>query len=57
VALSDEQFVREMAGRRERLGLGVNDHVIGCPLCAANLPLLTPATGAAGPGSGGGGGP
>ena len=31
--LSDEQFVEEMAQRRERLNLGVNDHVVGCPLC------------------------
>jgi hypothetical protein len=41
VAMSDEQFVREMAERREKLGLGVNDHVIGCPLCMANIPRLT----------------
>lgn len=40
VALTDEQFVREMAQRRERLGVGVNDHVIGCPLCMANLPVF-----------------
>jgi mono/diheme cytochrome c family protein len=40
VGLSDEQFVREMAERRERLGLGVNDHVIGCPLCMAAIPPL-----------------
>ena len=33
VALSDEQFVEEMAMRRHRLALGPNDHVIGCPLC------------------------
>ena len=33
VELTDEQFVEEMARRRERLGLGPNDHVIGCPLC------------------------
>ena len=31
--LTDEQFVAEMAERRERLDLGVNDHVVGCPLC------------------------
>jgi hypothetical protein len=53
VALSDAQFVREMAERREKLGLGVNDHMTGCPLCAANLPLLEPAT--ASPGAGGDG--
>ena len=33
VQLTDEQFVEEMARRRERLELGPNDHVIGCPLC------------------------
>jgi mono/diheme cytochrome c family protein len=33
LALTDEQFVQEMAERRENLNLGVNDHVIGCPLC------------------------
>ena len=33
VELTDEQFVEEMARRRERLGLGPNDPVIGCPLC------------------------
>lgn len=38
VALTDEQFVREMSERRERLGVGVNDHIVGCPLCMANIP-------------------
>ena len=38
--LTDEQFVTEMAHRREVLGLDVNDHVIGCPLCMAQIPLL-----------------
>jgi hypothetical protein len=38
--LTDEQFVEEMAKRREVLDLGVNDHVIGCPLCTAAIPLL-----------------
>ncbi len=33
LALSDEQFVAEMAKRRENLGVGINDHVVGCPLC------------------------
>jgi len=33
LALSDEQFVEAMAERRENLNLGVNDHVVGCPLC------------------------
>ena len=31
--LSDEQFVEAMAERREVLDLGINDHVVGCPLC------------------------
>jgi hypothetical protein len=31
--LTEEQFIEEMAQRRERLSLGPNDHVIGCPLC------------------------
>jgi hypothetical protein len=38
VALTDEQFVQEMADRVEKLGLGVNDHLVGCPLCMAHLP-------------------
>ncbi len=33
LALTDEQFVEAMAERRENLNLGVNDHVVGCPLC------------------------
>jgi len=33
VALSDEQFLTEMAKRREKLHLTKNDVVIGCPLC------------------------
>ncbi|NCG32019.1 MAG: hypothetical protein GWP44_03980, partial [Proteobacteria bacterium] len=33
LALTDQQFQAEMAKRRENLDLGVNDHVIGCPLC------------------------
>ena len=33
VALTDEQFIAEMAERREKLGLGPNDHTLGCPLC------------------------
>ncbi len=40
VKMTDEQFVREMAERREVLGLDMNDHVIGCPLCMAKIPLL-----------------
>ena len=34
VQLSDEEFVAAMAERREKLNIGPNDHVIGCPLCA-----------------------
>jgi hypothetical protein len=37
VELTDEQFVREMAERRDRLGLTKNDHLVGCPLCMADL--------------------
>ena len=40
VLLTDEQFVREMAERREARGVGRNDHIVGCPLCMANLPLI-----------------
>ena len=36
--LTDEQFEREMAERRERLGLMPGDHLIGCPLCMAEFP-------------------
>ena len=34
VQLSDEEFIEAMAERREKLQVGPNDHVIGCPLCA-----------------------
>ncbi len=40
VSMTDEQFHEAMAERREALNLGPNDHVIGCPLCAA--PLVQP---------------
>lgn len=40
VELSEEQFLQEMADRREQLNLGPNDHQIGCPLCLA--PLVAP---------------
>ncbi len=33
LSMDDEQFQEEMANRRERLNLNINDHVIGCPLC------------------------
>jgi mono/diheme cytochrome c family protein len=36
--LTDAQFEREMADRRERLGLQPGDHVIGCPLCLVDFP-------------------
>ena len=39
--LTDEQFEREMAERRERLGLTPNDHMIGCPLCLVEFPSQT----------------
>jgi mono/diheme cytochrome c family protein len=38
VALTDEQFVAEMARRREVHQVDVNDHIVGCPLCMANIP-------------------
>ena len=38
VSMTDEQFVEEMAERREILNLTANDHVIGCPLCTV-LPV------------------
>jgi hypothetical protein len=38
VALSDEQFQKEMAARREKLRLTRNDVVIGCPLCLSPPP-------------------
>jgi len=37
VALTEEQFLAEMAERRQVLNMGPNDHVIGCPLCTASL--------------------
>ena len=37
-ALTDEQFEREMAERRERLQLSKNDYLIGCPLCQVEFP-------------------
>jgi mono/diheme cytochrome c family protein len=47
VSMSDEQFVAEMAERRERFELTKNDHVVGCPLCLATLPTPDPRTGPA----------
>ena len=40
VKMNEEQFFEEMADRRQALNLQPNDHVIGCPLCAA--PLVAP---------------
>jgi len=40
VRMTDEQFVEAMVERREVFDLGPNDHVIGCPLCLAGIPLL-----------------
>jgi hypothetical protein len=40
--MTDEQFVAEMAHRREVLGVDANDHIIGCPLCMAMIPPLPP---------------
>ncbi|MEX2130572.1 MAG: hypothetical protein WD772_03730, partial [Pseudohongiellaceae bacterium] len=40
LSMTDEQFFDAMAERRERLQLGPNDNVIGCPLCLA--PLVAP---------------
>jgi mono/diheme cytochrome c family protein len=37
VELTDEEFVAEMAERREMLGLTKNDYVLGCPLCLAGI--------------------
>lgn len=40
VKLTDEQFINEMAKRRDVLDIGPNDHVIGCPLCLADIPAV-----------------
>ena len=44
VKMSEEQFFEEMANRRDKLNLGPNDHVIGCPLCLAPLVAPVPQT-------------
>jgi hypothetical protein len=44
VKMSEDQFFEEMANRREKLNLGPNDHVIGCPLCLAPLVAPVPQT-------------
>ncbi len=38
IALTDEEFEREMGERRARLKLTKNDYVIGCPLCQVRFP-------------------
>ena len=44
VALTEEQFVKEMAERRQKLHLTANDMLIGCPLCSVvQKPGYTPA--------------
>ncbi|HUE96081.1 MAG TPA: cytochrome c [Longimicrobiaceae bacterium] len=45
VALTEEDFIREMKERQERFELTRNDHVIGCPLCTATLAVPDPTTG------------
>ncbi len=50
VALSDEQFRAEMAARREKLTLTLNDVVIGCPLCTTELPPVAPTANSGGAG-------
>ena len=58
IILTDEQFYAEMAARRKKLNLSVNDVMIGCPLCngdplvprrraAATAPSTVPSTGTA----------
>ncbi|MEX2131437.1 MAG: hypothetical protein WD772_08105 [Pseudohongiellaceae bacterium] len=44
VKMSEEQFFEEMENRRQKLKLGPNDHVIGCPLCLAPLVSAVPKT-------------
>ena len=46
VTMTDEQFIEEMENRRNKLNVGPNDHVIGCPLCLA--PLVWPIAETAG---------
>lgn len=42
LALTDEQFYAEMKKRREKLKLGANEMLIGCPLCNGD-PIPPPA--------------
>jgi len=43
VALTDEQFMQEMAARRQKLNLTMGEPVIGCPLCSM-VPDTPPPT-------------
>ena len=45
IALTDEEFEREMLDRRTRLNLTKNDYVIGCPLCQVRFPSQETAEG------------
>jgi hypothetical protein len=40
VKMNQDQFYEEMERRRNKLNLGPNDHIVGCPLCLA--PLVAP---------------
>ncbi len=42
IALTEEQFQKEMAERRERRGMKKNDYFIDCPLCGVPPPPPTP---------------
>jgi len=42
LSLTEEQFAREMAERREVLGVTKNDYIPGCPVCLAPLPVPEP---------------
>jgi hypothetical protein len=53
IALTDEQFYAEMARRREKLKMGANDVLIGCPLCNGD-PIPPPARRQVRPSGGGG---
>jgi hypothetical protein len=41
VSLTDDQFYKEMAERRQKLGLTRNSVVLGCPLCSITAPPPT----------------
>jgi mono/diheme cytochrome c family protein len=53
VAMTDEEFLAEMQERVERFNLTKNDHVIGCPLCLATIPVPSPVREAQTDGGGG----